>query len=267
MSTFSSPLQSFSIEPGVDDDEEIGAFEVDDEPTLRTSVPLPPDSRTGRGMLLRQAAIGALAGSLMHDLASLLQAMEGALEEVAVLVGAGGPPGLRDATSDAISAGRDAESLFMSMRRFLRDGEVISRPLDVERLVQRSLAAADAQLRKRQVRVGPMPAGAQVIVCEPLAIQILVQLLRNAVQCAPTGAIDIEVEVIGDRVAFHVIDDGPGALPEIVDHLESPWALGEYPTGFGLAVAAFVAQSHNGQLAYRAEPGRGSRFTALLPKV
>jgi len=267
MSTFASPLAAYSVDTSVDDDEEIGVFEVDDEPTLRTSVPLPPDTRAGRGMLLRQAAIGALATSLMHDVASLLQAMEGALEEVAHLVGAGGPPGLREATGDAISAGREAETLFLSMRRFLRDGEVISRPLEIQRMVQRALAATDTELRKRQVRVKPLPGG-QVIACEPLAVQILVQLLRNAAQGSPAGGvIDVEVEVVGDRVTFAVIDDGPGALPEIVDHLESPWALGEYPTGFGLAVAVFVTQSHGGQIVYRVEPGRGSRFTASLPRA
>jgi signal transduction histidine kinase len=260
-------MQPFTVDLGVDDDEHIGVFEVDDEPTLRTSVPLPPDIRTGRTMLLRQAALGALASSLMHDLASLLQAMEGALEEVADLVGPGGAPGLREATSDAISAGRDAEALFLAMRRFVRDGEVISRPLAIDRLVQRAMAAADAQLRKRSVRVSPLPPG-QVIACEPLAVQILVQLLRHAVQSAPAGGvIDVVVEIAGDRVVFSVVDDGPGAPPEIVDHLESPWALGEYPTGFGLAVAVFVAQSHHGQVAYQPEPGRGARFSVSLPKA
>jgi signal transduction histidine kinase len=266
MSIFASRMDSFPTSGDADGDEEIGVFEVDDEPTMRTSVPLPPDARTGRSQLLRQAAIGTLAASLMHDLASLLQAMEGALDEVATLVGPGGPPGLREATADAISAGREAEGLFLAMRRFLRDGEVTSRPMDAERLVQRSMHVADAQLRRVEVRLKPVPA-VQVMVCEPLAIQVVALLLRNAVQASPGGGVvDIEVEVIGDRVAFHVVDDGQGATPEIVDHLEEPWTLGEYPNGFGLSVASFVAQSHQGKIAYKPEPGRGGRFTALLPK-
>jgi signal transduction histidine kinase len=267
MSMFASRVAPLALDTDMDGDEEIGAFEVDDEPTLRTNVPLPLDPRSGRQQLLRQAAIGALAASLMHDLASLLQAMEGALEEVADLVGPGGPPGLREATTDAISAGREAEGLFMSMRRFLRDGEVISRPVSVDRLVQRAVTQADTQLRRVVLRMSEMPA-AQVVACEPLAVQVLVQLLKNAVQSSPSGArVDVQVEVDGDKVAFHVIDDGSGAPPEVVDHLDAPWTLGEYPSAFGLAVAAFVAQSHSGALTYQPEPGRGGRFTATLPRA
>src|SRR5262245_35986808 len=99
MSMFANSVAPLVLDNDLDD-EWTGGFEHDDQPTRRTSLPLPIDSRTGRHQLLRQAAIGALAASLMHDLASLLQAMEGALEEVSELVGPGGPPGLREATAD-----------------------------------------------------------------------------------------------------------------------------------------------------------------------
>ena len=254
----------------LDDDPELGdvPVEIDDEPTLRTSVPLPP-SRPGaghRGQLMRQAALGALAAALMHDLASLIQAMEGAREEVETLIGAGGPPGLREATEDAISAGREAEGLFLAMRRFLRDGDVVARPVGLDRLVHRATITADAHFRRVSLRVGAVPQG-KIAACEPLLVQVLVHLLRNAAQSSPPGGgVDLTVEVVEDRIAFHVVDDGPGAPMEVVDHLDDPWQLGEYESMLGLSIAAFVLQSHGGALRYQAEPGRGGRFTAIVPR-
>jgi signal transduction histidine kinase/FixJ family two-component response regulator len=215
--------------------------------------------------LMRQATIGALTSSLLHDLASTMQTLSVALNEIASI--GSEIPEMAAAVNEASSAGDEAVKLFVEMRKFIRGGEVASKPVRVKRLVDRAVRLAGGYVRERaELRVVEV-ADALVALSEPLFLQVLVNLLRNAANASPAGGtVDLRVRVQGSEVVFSVCDDGPGVSPEIGEIMFEPFASGTPEgTGLGLAISAYVMQLLGGRLSYRRDPDRGACFTAVLP--
>lgn len=217
--------------------------------------------------LMRQATLGALTSSLLHDMASLVQALSCALEEISALADEIDAPPMKQAVGDAVSAGQEAVQLFVTMRKFIRAGEVNPRPMRLDELVARSTRIAGAYVRDRaELRVGNVVKN-EVMVCEPLFLQVLANLLRNAANASPAGGVvDLETRLDGDNVVLTVTDDGPGVDPEISDVMFEPFAsTSQEGAGLGLAISAFVVQLHKGTISYRRAPDRGACFTVTIP--
>lgn len=223
--------------------------------------------------LMRQATIGALTSSLLHDLASTVQALSSALGEISACAGATpNTPEAGDlvgAVADASVAGEEIVSLFVQMRKFIRDGEVTTKPVEVDKLVRRVTRIVNGYVRERaQFRVGELPKGAIVELSEPLFLQVLANLLRNAANASPKhGVVDLEVRLSDDDVTFVITDDGPGVADQIADTMFEPFASTTTEgTGLGLAISAYVMQLHGGRIAYRKSIDRGACFTVVMPR-
>jgi PAS domain S-box-containing protein len=104
------------------------------------------------------------------------------------------------------------------------------------------------------------------------ARQVLVNLLSNAVKFTERGSVTLRVRQDGDRAAFDVIDTGIGIPAEQADRVFDPFWQAERPntrrvggTGLGLSVSRRYVRLLHGELELETEPGRGTRFTMLLP--
>lgn len=103
--------------------------------------------------------------------------------------------------------------------------------------------------------------------------QVFMNLLVNARQAiGKQGTIRIVTrhDAQHGEVVVQVIDDGCGIPPENLHRLFDPFfttkATGE-GTGLGLSVSYGIVQDHKGQILVSSEPGRGSTFTVVLPKI
>jgi signal transduction histidine kinase len=218
--------------------------------------------------LMRQATLGAMTSSLLHDLASTMQALSGALSEI-TLHGSQ-VPALQAAVVDANAAGEEAVQLFVQMRKFIRDGEVRCRRMPASRLVERAVKLAGGHVRERaELRIAELP-DAEVEAAESLFPQVLANLLRNAANASPPGGlgvVDLRVTATDSEVVFTVVDDGPGVPPEnagsVFELFASHAAEG---SGLGLAIAAHIMQRLGGKIAYHKDPVRGACFSATLAR-
>jgi signal transduction histidine kinase len=219
--------------------------------------------------LMRQATLGALTSSLLHDLASTMQTLSAALDDVKEMAG-DADPNLQASVGDASAASEEAIQLFVHMRKFIRDGEVAMKPVRIDRLIQRVVRLAGGYVRERaQLRVGELPQ-VEIQVSESLFIQVVTNLLRNAAQASPrghAGIVDLRVRVTDSEVIFTVTDDGPGVAPEIAEFMFEPFATNSQEgTGLGLAISAYVMRMIEGRISYRKDPTRGACFTVTLPR-
>ncbi|HEY0481175.1 MAG TPA: ATP-binding protein [Kofleriaceae bacterium] len=224
-----------------------------------------PDARMNQ--LMRQATLGAMTASLLHDLASTMQALSAALSEIELR--GGEIPSIRDSVADAGAAGDEAVQLFVQMRKFIRDGEVRFKPMPASRLVERAVKLAGGYVRDRaQLRVSELPS-ADVPVAESLFLQVLANMLRNAANASPKhGVVDLRVTATETEVVFTVTDDGPGVPAEIADTMFDPFATSVTEgTGLGLAIAAYVMHMLGGKISYHKDATRGACFTATLPRT
>ncbi|HEY0192630.1 MAG TPA: sensor histidine kinase [Kofleriaceae bacterium] len=217
--------------------------------------------------LMRQATLGALTTNLLHDLASMMQAMNAALSEINVH--GGEHPEIRDAVVDANAAGEEAVQLFVQMRKFIRDGEVKIKPIQVSRMVERAVKLAGGYVRERaQLQVAELPR-AEIAVAESLFLQVLVNLLRNAADASPAGGaglVDIQVEVGAHDVLVRITDDGPG-VPDIIAATMFEPFTDSASEGVGLTIAAHVMQLLGGTIGYRKHPTRGACFSVTIPRA
>lgn len=101
-------------------------------------------------------------------------------------------------------------------------------------------------------------------------LQILVNLLGNAVRYAPRGGtIRIEIGRRGNLAILTVADDGEGIAPEdherIFEKFERVDPSEPDGTGLGLYISRRLARAMGGDIAVDSAPGQGARFTLTLP--
>ena len=149
-------------------------------------------------------------------------------------------------------------------------------PVDVAELVARATAATSSLV------AGPGPElvvrvdeGLPVIVGDrDRLIQVLINLISNAVKFTPTGSITCaaRLDPAGGAVVLSVADTGVGIAPEDHERIFEEFGqagdvLPEKPrgTGLGLAICRQIVEHHGGRLWLESEVGRGTTFSFSLP--
>ena len=105
--------------------------------------------------------------------------------------------------------------------------------------------------------------------------QILLNLLSNAVKFTPPGGmVTLRATVENDRLVVRVTDTGIGieakdraAIFKEFQQLSTPGVAKHEGTGLGLSLSLRLVELHAGTLTVESEPGRGSTFTARLPRA
>lgn len=108
-----------------------------------------------------------------------------------------------------------------------------------------------------------------VLADEDRLVQILFNLVGNAVKFTDTGEVVVSGRMREGRVELAVRDTGVG-IPlsdrrRIFDAFEQGSAPGRGGTGLGLSVTRRLVELHGGTLSVDSEPGRGSTFSFALP--
>jgi two-component sensor histidine kinase len=145
--------------------------------------------------------------------------------------------------------------------------------IDMAQAASEAIQLVQARAEERSVQIelvgGEAPLNATG---EPRgAVQILVNLLGNAIRHSPEGGtIAVITERRAGEVAVTVADEGPGIAP--ADHeriFERYEQVGDTPggIGLGLAISRRLARSMGGDIQLQSAPGEGARFTLVLPSA
>ena len=154
-----------------------------------------------------------------------------------------------------------------------------SRPFDLRKCVDDCLAAFRIQAgREGKALRENFAAGPETVVGDERRIQqILNNLLSNAFKFTPAGGeitLSVRQTESGEygRYEFTVADTGIGMSPEFLRRIFEPYAremrFGDRAasgTGLGMSITRSLAALMGGEIQVESEPGRGSRFTVVLP--
>jgi signal transduction histidine kinase/CheY-like chemotaxis protein len=103
-------------------------------------------------------------------------------------------------------------------------------------------------------------------------LQVVINLISNAVKFTSAGTITCRARVQDDGVAVSVIDTGlgiaPADQPKVFEKFKQVGdTLTDKPkgTGLGLPICREIVEHHGGRIWVESEPGKGSTFTFVLP--
>jgi signal transduction histidine kinase len=103
------------------------------------------------------------------------------------------------------------------------------------------------------------PDGVQVTAVRGELIQIISNLVSNAIDAAPdnNGVVCLTSTPRGNNVVLSVQDNGPGIPPENLDHIFEPFfsTKKEFGTGIGLWLSRELAKKNGAELTVESRPG------------
>lgn len=225
----------------------------------------------------RMAYLGTLASGLAHEIRNPLNAMSVNLsvadEEV------------RDYDSDSspeilskvlLHLRREVDRLSRSVTSFMQFAHPEANPRDameIEPVVEEVLDLLKPQVEETGVAIClRIPEGATIRADFSGFRQVLYNLVLNALQAfpdAPAVSPRIEIGALRESAQWYiwVEDNGPGIPPgqeeQIFEVFHSTKAAG---SGFGLAIARGIIQSHDGDIRACRPGGGGTRIEIILPE-
>jgi two-component system, cell cycle sensor histidine kinase and response regulator CckA len=237
---------------------------------------------------LRQAqkmeALGRLAGGIAHDFNNLLMVIMGHAHRLAQQFAT--HPCRRDLELIG-HAGSRAAALTKKLLTFSRRQVLEQRELHPNKLI-RELEDILRRLIGEQIQTVVVldPQVGHVLGDAVQLEQVVINLALNARDAMPeggiltieTGNVDLDEAYVnlhpgsslGPHVKISVEDTGCGISSDNLVHIFEPFfstkEVGK-GTGLGLATVYGIVNQSRGYVEVASQPGRGSRFTALLPRI
>ncbi len=222
----------------------------------------------------RLAALGELAAGVAHEVRNPLAGIRMASQ---LLEGELAPEDSnREYTSVIIREADRLNRLVENLLEIAQPSGVTLEDTEVQPLLDRAVQLMETQIRSKSIKM-------QVEVEESLPqirtdpekiLQVLLNLLLNAVEASPTGetlriaaGIDTGYSAEGRRhVVIEVQDRGSGIPPDVQEHIFTPFfTTKEQGSGLGLPISHRIVEEHGGSLDFVSPPGGGATFFVAFP--
>jgi PAS domain S-box-containing protein len=209
----------------------------------------------------RLSALGEMAARIAHEVRNPLVSIGAAAQVVAEEL----PPSSA-VTGEVQAIAREVkrlDAIVSDFLRFARPRRAERREVDLAPVVKESVDLVRAKAGDVHLAVDtPLLAR-----CDPDGIkQVLLNVLLNAVEAAPSGPVECEAHALGEQVVLSVADRGPGvpdsAKRRVFDPFFSTKTRG---TGLGLAVSKQIVDEHHGRIRLLSRRGGGTRVVIELP--
>jgi signal transduction histidine kinase len=214
------------------------------------------------------AAVGEMAARLAHEVRTPL----GIIRSSAQLVSR--QPGLdetgHEMMSFMINECDRMNDLVTGLLDSARPREPVLAPEDFHAIAHHVAELLRDRLAAREIRLDlALDADSPTVACDRgQMIQVLINLLVNALQASPAGSrLLVSTSSDGDEFRVTIDDEGPGIAParreEILEPFVSDRAGG---IGLGLSIVREIVVMHRGRLTIDDSPLGGARFTIQLPR-
>jgi len=156
-----------------------------------------------------------------------------------------------------------------------KPNEIVRKSLHLRDLFDRCIKPLEWRLEKSKQRIEVEIEGEEdSLLGDALKLeQLFSNLIENAIKFTPDeGGICIQASRASDKAVVSVTDSGVGIasehLPRIFERfyrVDASRSRESGGVGLGLAIAKHIAQAHQGEIFVESEPGKGTKFTVLLP--
>ncbi|MFW6076898.1 MAG: sensor histidine kinase [Hyphomicrobiales bacterium] len=225
----------------------------------------------------RLTAMGEMASTLAHELNQPLSAIANYLKGCRRLLDTRRDEQSRmvsDALDKAAEQAMRAGEIIRRLRDFVSRGETERRVERVSKLIDEASAIALVGAKERGIRVRYLldPAAELVLADRVQIQQVLINLMRNAIEAMETAErreLVISATTTEDNmVDMAVADTGPGISANVRAQLFQPFfTTKRQGMGVGLSISRTIIEAHGGEIQCEPNPGGGTVFRFTLPAV
>jgi len=166
-----------------------------------------------------------------------------------------------------------ASEIVNNLLNFSRTGAAETSDVDVNRVVEDTLALVSHPLMTSQIQVVKnLSEGLPAVRGSANKLQqVFLNLFLNARDAMPSGGIlEVRTNTHNGSVEIEVVDTGAGIPREHIHRIFDPFFTTKASgrgTGLGLSVSYGIIKEHAGKVDVRSAPGKGTSFHVELPAV
>lgn len=143
-----------------------------------------------------------------------------------------------------------------------------------EQLIEQAIRVIEPLAQQADINLFVDTSNVKVWVNGDRLIQVLTNLLGNAIKFSPPGGkVALKTEVQPEQILFKVIDNGRGIPIDQQELIFEPFrqvygsdAHQHQGTGLGLAICRTIVEQHGGEIGVESAPGEGSIFYFTIPR-
>jgi PAS domain S-box-containing protein len=226
-------------------------------------------------------AVGQLTGGIAHDFNNILAVIIGNIELLRHHMPRG--PYADDLIDSILRAALHGRELITQLLAFSRQRHLNPRPVDINQLVDGIVRLLGRTLGSGIAVATEVAPDTGMAVVDPAALEAaIINMALNARDAMPQGGtltirasracvvrfpIGDDAPAPGDYICIELEDTGVGMTPEVAARVFEPFftTKGASGTGLGLSMVYGFARQSGGAISVISNPGRGSRFTLMLP--
>lgn len=223
------------------------------------------------------AVLGQMAASITHEINQPLTALRALNDNAGLLLDRGDVAAARANIARVDALTQKVAAIVAQLKGFARKDELREMPVLLAPVIDAAcgLLASDALRAGVRWQVAPLPPDLQVLGQAVRIEQVLVNLLRNAIDASGethADTVELTVSHLADdagpgRVMIAVSDRGPGIAADVMPRLFEPFFTTKSAgqgLGLGLAISASIANALGGSLSAANREGGGAVFTLTL---
>lgn len=213
------------------------------------------------------ASLGQMAAAVTHSLRNPLASIRSSVELLQIQ-----HPGLADDTIADVNSEVDRiDRQVQDLLQFAGSGGGQTADVPLAALVQTAVQRIVARAERDRVRIAVDPIAPELTVhaTAPLVLQVLENILTNAIEAMPEGG-EIRVSSVaeGGTIRLSITDQGPGMPKAMVGKSPTPFQTTKLRgLGLGLSISDQLLARFSGRLELANAKGGGASVSLILPKT